>query len=91
MYLILEHLDTADSSQYKSEKFKDLDVDIKTVSKITNNSEFNKAYLERWLLAKDGKTVTKFIPLSKIFRFLRDCNIVLNGKICIELRKVNGG
>jgi ubiquinone biosynthesis protein COQ9 len=57
----------------KSEKFKDLDVDIKTVVlKITNNSEFNKGYLERWLLTKDGKTVTKFIPLSKIFRFMRD-------------------
>jgi hypothetical protein len=52
--------DSADTSQYfiiydaqydKSEKFKDLDVDIKTVVlKITNNSEFNKGYLERWLL-----------------------------------------
>jgi ubiquinone biosynthesis protein COQ9 len=57
----------------KSEKFKDLDVDIKTVVlKITNNSEFKKGYLERWLLTKDGKTGTKLIPLSKIFRFMRD-------------------
>jgi putative ribosome biogenesis GTPase RsgA len=60
-------------AQNKFEKFKDLNVDIKTVVlKITNNSEFNKGYLERWLLTKDGKTVTKFIPLSKIFRFMRD-------------------
>jgi hypothetical protein len=86
--------DSADTSQYKydgknkAEKFKDLDVDIKTiVSKITNNSAFNKGYLERWLLTKDEKTITKFIPLSKIFRFVRDCNKVLNGKIRIELRK----
>jgi hypothetical protein len=86
--------DSADTSQYKydaqdkSEKFKDLDVDIKTIiSKITNNSAFNKGYLERWSLTKDEKTITKFIPLSKIFRFVRDCNKVLNGKIRIELRK----
>jgi hypothetical protein len=86
--------DSADTSQYKydaqdkSEKNKDLDVDIKTIiSKITNNSAFNKGYLERWLLTKDEKTITKFIPLSKIFRFVRDCNKVLNGKIRIELRK----
>jgi hypothetical protein len=38
-------------AQNKFEKFKDLNVDIKTVVlKITNNSEFNKGYLERWLL-----------------------------------------
>jgi hypothetical protein len=86
--------DSADTSQYKydaqnkSEKFKDLDVDIKTiVSKITNNSAFNKGYSERWLLTKDEKTITKCIPLSKIFRFVRDCNKVLNGKIRIDLRK----
>ncbi|EFA13108.1 hypothetical protein TcasGA2_TC001597 [Tribolium castaneum] len=86
--------DSADTSQYKYEaqdksvKFKDLDVDIKTIiSKITNNSASNKGYLERWLLTKDEKTITKFIPLSKIFRFVRDCNKVLNGKIRIELRK----
>jgi hypothetical protein len=54
---------SADTSQYKydaqnkSEKFKDLDVDIKTIiSKITNNSAFNKGYLERWLLTKDEKS-----------------------------------
>jgi hypothetical protein len=57
------------------------------ISKITNNSAFNKGYLERWLLTKDEKTITKFISLSKIFRFVRDCNKVLNGKIRIELRK----
>lgn len=86
--------DSADTFQYKYEaqdksiKFKDLDVDIKTIiSKITNNSAFNKGYLERWLLTKDEKTITKFIPLSKIFRFVRDCNKLLNGKIRIELRK----
>jgi hypothetical protein len=39
------------------------------------------------LLTKDEKTITKFISLSKIFRFVRDCNKVLNGKIRIELRK----
>jgi hypothetical protein len=73
--------DSADTSQYKYEaqdksvKFKDLDVDIKTIiSKITNNSAFNEGYLERWLLTKDEKTITKFIPLSKIFRFVRDSN-----------------
>jgi hypothetical protein len=65
-----------------------LDVDIKTiVSKITNNSVFNKRYLERWLLTKDEKTITKCIPLFKVFRFVRDCNKVLNGKIRIKLRK----
>jgi hypothetical protein len=40
------------------------------ISKITNNSAFNKGYLERWLLTKDEKTITKFISLSKIFRFV---------------------
>lgn len=39
------------------------------------------------MLTKDGKTITKFIPLSKIFRFVQDSNKVLNGKIYIELRK----
>jgi hypothetical protein len=64
--------DSADTSQYKydaqdkSEKIKDLDVDIKTIiSKITNNSAFNKGYLERWLLTKDEKTIT-----YKIYSFI---------------------
>jgi hypothetical protein len=43
--------------------------------------------LERWLLTKDEKTITKCIPLSKVFRFVRECNKVLNGKIRIKLRK----
>jgi hypothetical protein len=96
MFLILQHhncvgtqtqqiqqirLNTNMMGKIRRKKFKDLDVDIKTiVSKITNNSAFNKGYLERWLLTKDEKIITKFISLSKIFRFVRDCNKVLKGK-----------
>lgn len=85
--------DSSDTSMYsyngEDKSLKELEnVKVKSiVSKIKNNPNFNKGYLERWELTKDGKIITRFIPLTRIFRFARDCDKVLNGKIRIELRK----
>lgn len=55
--------------------------------KVTRNEKFNKGFYNRRNLTKDGKTLEKFIPLSRIFRFCRDVNKILRGEIQIRLFK----
>src|SRR5579863_7057485 len=91
------YMDTSDSSgktklNYteadKATKVKEFDKSLETfVTSIKENSNFNKGFLERWQLTKDGKTLEKFIPLSRMFRFCRDVQKVSNGEIRIKLYK----
>jgi hypothetical protein len=94
LFWYMDTNDSANKQRYiydeanKDTKLKEADVGLaNTLNKIKNNPSFNKGFLERWQLTKDGKLFEKFIPLSRIFRFCRDVEKVSNGEIMIKLDK----
>ena len=81
--------DTADSAETnrflydendKDTKIKESDVKLgDLVKKLKGNHNFNEGYLNRWILTKNSKLVSMFLPLNRLFGFCRDVNKVFKG------------
>ena len=81
--------DTADSAETnrflydesdKDTKIKESDVKLgDLVKRIKGNHNYNEGFLNRWILTKQSKPISMFLPLNRLFGFCRDVNRVFKG------------